>query len=97
MGTWRWDDNTFVVNEATNLVGIGTMTPQYALQINDGTSNLGFVVNNAGSVTAARITVSDLGTLTAGFLSIGTITAEAGVHGTTTVHMPAGLNVSLAR
>lgn len=29
-----------------------TTTPQYTLQINDGTSNLGLVANNAGSVTA---------------------------------------------
>src|SRR3989339_1161195 len=50
-------------------VGIGTTTPQYTLQVNDGSSALGFVVNSTGSVTAT-------GTITAAnFKTAGTVTA----------------------
>ncbi len=88
------DTNTLAVDATNNRVGIGTTTAQYTLQVNSGGADVGFVVDDTGSITASRITVSDLGTLTAGFLSVGTITAEADVHGTTTVHMPSDLNVT---
>ncbi|MBW7898910.1 hypothetical protein B188_06460 [Candidatus Brocadiaceae bacterium B188] len=87
------DTNTLVVDATNNRVGIGTTTAQYTLQVNDGTSSLGFVADDAGSVTASGIMVSNLGTMTAGYLSIGTITANAGLHGTTTVQVPASLKV----
>jgi len=87
------DTNTLVVDDTNHHVGIGTTTAQYTLQVNNGSADVGFAVDDTGSVTASRITISNLGTMTAGYLSIGTITAEADVHGTTTVHMPAGLKV----
>src|SRR3989339_1520809 len=54
---------------AGSRVGIGTTTPQYTLQVNDGSSALGFVVNSTGSVTAT-------GTITAAnFKTAGMVTA----------------------
>ena len=60
---------------ASSIASTGTLTA----------ANSAFVVDANGSMTAARIIVSNLGTITAGFLSVGTITAETALHGTTTV------------
>lgn len=38
--------------------------------------------------TSSSVTAGGLGTITAGFLSIGTITADVSLHGTNTVHIP---------
>jgi len=86
---------------AGSRVGIGTTTPSsaYMLQITDS-SDLGVVVGSSGSITAktitatGSITVSSNGTITAGFLSVGTITANVDLHGTTTVHFPGSIFVS---
>ncbi len=60
---------------ASSIVSTGTLTA----------ANSAFVVDENGSMTAARITVSNLGTLTGGYLSVGTISANITTHGTTTV------------
>ena len=60
------------------------------LQVTDS-CRPGFVVGSSGSITAktitstGSITVSSNGTITAGFLSVGTVSASASGHGTTTV------------
>ncbi len=60
---------------ASSIASTGTLTA----------ANSAFVVDESGSMTAARITVSNLGTMTGGFLSVGTISANVSAHGTTTV------------
>src|SRR3989337_606115 len=60
---------------ASSIASTGTLTA----------ANSAFVVDENGSMTAARITVSNLGTMTGGFLSVGTISANITTHGTTTV------------
>lgn len=65
-------------------IGIGTTTPNYLLQINDGTSGLGFVVTATGSVTAAgTITAANL--KTTGTVTIGGVFMSESPAGTVTL------------
>ena len=93
--TFRADSGSVTV---TTRVGIGTTTPSsaYRLQVTDD-ADLGVVVGSSGSITAktitstGSITVSSNGTITAGFLSVGTVSASLSGHGTTTVRFLADI------
>jgi hypothetical protein len=48
----------------------------------------------ASALYVGSSTTGNLGTITAGFLSVGTISANLGLHGTTTVHFPGNVLVT---
>ena len=83
-GAFVVDDAGSVTATYLALGSTGTLSAGY-ITLTDGTITVGtnkFVVWNTGSVTAA-------GTITAvGGLSVGTITADANTHGTTSVNFP---------
>ena len=89
----RVDTNTLVVDAASDRVGIGTTTPSTTLHIvGTGVRMVGplYIGTTATTLLDSRLLVvatatGRLGTITAGYLSVGTISANAGLHGTTTV------------
>ena len=76
-GDLKVDTSTLVVDSTNNRVGIGTTTPQYTLQVNDGSAAVGLAVNSAGSLTVSTFTATGSATVT-GPVLIGTNTPSLG-------------------
>jgi len=82
---------TTTVRFLNEIFANGTITIGKSLKLDDGTITVGtdkFVVWNTGSVSATSVTATGEGTVTSGFLSVGTITSPYDVGGSKTVHFP---------